>query len=151
MRGTVFDVVVQDDEGTTFVTVDEGEVAVRNMTAQGNSAILHPGESITVYRGVPLFARQIDKGNIAPKCARCARDTYYQIMISGPAAAVRSEPCPGSGGAQGDKGKGGATTVRALLPRLRALLQPLLALLRPAPAKCNTSFSFDPWLALACL
>ena len=26
VRGTVFDVVVQDDDGTTFVTVDEGEV-----------------------------------------------------------------------------------------------------------------------------
>src|SRR4051794_29437001 len=64
VRGTVFAVLVEDDAGTTFVTVDEGEVAVRNLTAQGNSAILHPGDSIRVYRDVPLFGRQIDKGNI---------------------------------------------------------------------------------------
>ena len=63
VRGTVFDVVVQDDDGTTFVTVDEGEVAVRNMTAPGNPAILHPGDSITVYRGQQLLGRQLDKGN----------------------------------------------------------------------------------------
>jgi hypothetical protein len=105
VRGTVFDVVVQDSEGTTFVTVDEGEVAVRNLTAQGNSAILHQGDSITVYRDIPLFGRQIDKGNILRNAMRVARDAYYQIMIQRPIGGG-SGPIgiPGSGGAQGDKG-----------------------------------------------
>src|SRR6185437_5847251 len=33
VRGTVFDVSVEDDDGTTVVTVDEGIVGVRNLTA----------------------------------------------------------------------------------------------------------------------
>ena len=110
VRGTVFDVVVQDSDGTTLVSVDEGEVAVRNLTAQGNSAILHPGDSITVYRDVPLFGRQIDKGNILRNALRVARDAYYQIMIQRPVGGggpVGGVPGSTGGGAQGDKGKGG--------------------------------------------
>ena len=111
VRGTVFDVIVQDDDGTTFVTVDDGEVAVRNMTAAGNSAILHPGDSITVYRGQPLLGQAVDKGNILRNALRIARDAYYQVMIQrpvgggGPVGTV-----PGGGGTQADKGKGGTTT-----------------------------------------
>jgi hypothetical protein len=108
VRGTVFDVVVTDADGTTQVSVDEGEVAVRNMTAQGNSAILHPGDSITVYRDIPLFARQIDKGNILRNALRVARDAYYQVMIQRPVGGTGPVgTIPGAGGAQGDKGKGG--------------------------------------------
>lgn len=110
VRGTVFDVVVQDDD-TTFVTVDEGEVAVRNLTAPGNAAILHPGDSITVYRGQPLFARQIDKGAILRRILYAARDAIYQM----PRPTGGSAPIPGAGGtggAQGDRGpaKGGGST-----------------------------------------
>ena len=84
VRGTVFDVVVEDAEGTTFVTVDEGEVAVRNMTAPGDSAVLHAGDSIRVSPGVPLLARQIDKGNIVRNALRYARDVYYNAKFNGP-------------------------------------------------------------------
>jgi ferric-dicitrate binding protein FerR (iron transport regulator) len=111
VRGTVFDVVVEDAEGTTFVTVDEGEVAVRNVTAPGNSAILHAGDSIRVSPGVPLLARQIDKGNILRNALRYARDVYYNARIQRPGGG--SGPVgtpPGSGGAQGSKGKGDGTT-----------------------------------------
>jgi hypothetical protein len=107
VRGTVFDVVVQDADGTTFVTVDEGEVAVRNVTAPGNPAILHPGDSITVTLGQPLVGGVIDKGNILRVALQKVRDTYYQVMIQrpvgggGPVGTV-----PGTtGGAQGSKGK----------------------------------------------
>jgi hypothetical protein len=112
VRGTVFDVVVEDAEGTTFVTVDEGEVAVRNVTAPGNSAILHAGDSIRVSPGVPLLARQIDKGNILRNALRYARDVYYNARIQQrPSGGGPVGTAPGaSGGAQGDKGKGGSTT-----------------------------------------
>jgi hypothetical protein len=112
VRGTVFDVVVEDSEGTTFVTVDEGEVAVRNVTAPGNSAILHAGDSIRVSPGVPLLARQIDKGNILRNALRYARDVYYNARNQRPVGGngpVGTPPGSG-GGAQGDKGKGGGTT-----------------------------------------
>jgi hypothetical protein len=110
VRGTVFDVWVEDDEGTTFVTVDEGQVAVRNITAPGNSAILNPGESIRVLRGQPLFARQIDRGSILRKVLQAARDAIYQ-MPSG-RGGTGGTGIPGgstTGGAQGDKGKDGNT------------------------------------------
>src|SRR6266568_769592 len=62
VRGTVFDVVVEDEDGTTFITVDEGVVAVRNLTAPGNAATLRQGESIRVLKNQPLAALPIDKG-----------------------------------------------------------------------------------------
>jgi ferric-dicitrate binding protein FerR (iron transport regulator) len=104
VRGTVFDVVVGADE-STFVTVDEGEVAVRNWTAPGNSAILKQGDSITVYRGVPLFGKQIDKGNIFRKVLAATRDIYWQVGMrrAGGSGPIGSGPT--GGGAQGDKGK----------------------------------------------
>jgi len=110
VRGTVFDVVVQDAEGTTFVTVDEGEVAVRNVTAFGNSAILHAGESVTVSPGVPLLGHQIDKGNIVRNALRYARDVYYNSRIQRPPGTGGPVGGAPGGGAQGDKGKGDGTT-----------------------------------------
>jgi len=62
VRGTIFDVVVEDEEGTTLVSVDEGLVGVLNTTAPGNGVLVNPGESIRVYRNQPLALRQIDKG-----------------------------------------------------------------------------------------
>ncbi len=114
VRGTVFDVVVEDDDGTTFVTVDEGQVAVRNLTAAGNPAILNPGESIRVIRGQPLFARSIDKGNFVRKALQVTRDALYQVAVGrqpgGTGAGVPSGGGTVPPGTQGDKGKDGGTT-----------------------------------------
>ncbi len=111
VRGTVFDVVVDSNGDSTFVTVDEGEVWVRNHTAAGNVAVLKAGDSITVYRGVPLFAKQVDKGNMLRKFLYAARDAYYQVMIQRPVGG--GGPIGGgpvSGGGQGDKPKDTGTT-----------------------------------------
>jgi hypothetical protein len=106
VRGTVFDVLVENDD-TTFVTLEEGIVDVKNETAAGNVMTLKPGDSITVYRGQPLFARAIDKGAILRKALYAVRDTYYRVMVQrGPGGA--GAPIPGAnGGAQGDKPKPG--------------------------------------------
>ncbi len=51
VRGTIFDIVVEDDDGTTLVTVDEGLVQVRNLTAPGAEPYLHSaGDSVRVFR-----------------------------------------------------------------------------------------------------
>jgi hypothetical protein len=111
VRGTVFDVVVDSSGDTTFVTVDEGEVWVRNVTAAGNTAVLKGGDSITVYRGVPLMAKQIDKGNILRKVLYVARDVLYQqVMLQGRGGSGPIPRGPGTSGAQGDKGKDTGTT-----------------------------------------
>ncbi len=123
VRGTVFDVVVRDDDGTTDVAVDEGSVAVRNVTAPGSAVLLGPGDTITVFKGQPLLGHQIDKGNLMRNALRVVRDTVYQVLLNRQAGAI---PGPGgggtgpsTGGAQGDKGKtgnGGSTTAPGAPP-----------------------------------
>ncbi len=113
VRGTVFDVVVEDSDGTTYVTVDEGIVNVRNSTAAGNIVQLLQGDSIRVFKGQPLLGRQIDKGNAIRLALKAVRDAVYQALVQARQGGGGS-PIPGGGGSQGgtqaDKGKGGTTT-----------------------------------------
>jgi hypothetical protein len=110
VRGTVFDVVVDPNDESTFVTVDEGEVWVRNHTAQGNVAVLKAGDSITVYRGVPLFAKQIDKGSLMRKILNVGRDALWQIGMQRPSGGgIPGGPRASTGGANGDKPKEGSS------------------------------------------
>jgi ferric-dicitrate binding protein FerR (iron transport regulator) len=108
VRGTVFEVVVEDDDGTTFVSVDEGLVGVRNMTAPGDEVRLKPGDSIRVIRNQPLQAMGIDKSNIFRGVLRAAEEAVYQVMRQ-PGGVAR---LPGSVGTvptgNGDTGKGGS-------------------------------------------
>jgi len=108
VRGTVFDVEVKDDD-TTVVSVDEGLVAVRNLTAPGDWVNVHPGETITVIPNVPLVARKVDGSGFIQAAYRIARDAMYQIML-GRRNGGGAIPGAGGGTAQGDRGKGGTTT-----------------------------------------
>jgi len=110
VRGTVFDVIVENGDGTTFVTVDEGIVDVRNHTAAGPSVTLRKDESVRVYPGVPLVAAKVDKGNFLRRALYVARDAYVQVMLGRPAGGGGGPVPGGGGGAQGDKGKGTGTT-----------------------------------------
>ncbi len=105
VRGTVFDVVV-DDADTTVVSVDEGLVQVRNSTAIGE-VFLHPGETATVIRNQPLIARQIDKSGILQAGYRAAREALWQVMLG--RRQPGGVPSVSGGGTQADKGKGGTT------------------------------------------
>jgi hypothetical protein len=110
VRGTVFDVVVEDDQGTTFVTVDEGIVDVRNATAPGPSVTLRKDDSVRVYHGVPLVAAKVDKGNALRRVLYGAREAYVQIMLGRPVGGSGGRVPGAVGGAQGDKGKDTSTT-----------------------------------------
>jgi len=48
VRGTIFLVDVQDEQGTTTVSVDEGLVEVRHLKVASKSILIHPGEAKTV-------------------------------------------------------------------------------------------------------
>lgn len=109
VRGTVFDVVVEDDDGTTLVTVDEGLVDVRNMTAAGKRVSLNPGEFVRVFRNQPLALAQPDKGNLIRAGLKLAKDTLWQVLINRTPGGVAGGPTTAPGGAQGDKGKPGTT------------------------------------------
>jgi ferric-dicitrate binding protein FerR (iron transport regulator) len=108
VRGTLFDVVVEDEDGTTLISVDEGIVDVRHQIFGGNPVELHPGESIRVFRDQRLAARTIDKGSFARGVLRAAAQAVYDVLYGratvgvGGTAGTASAPVPP---AQGDKGK----------------------------------------------
>jgi len=104
VRGTVFDVALEDDSDTTFVSVDEGQVEVANLTAPGKSKLLNPGESIRVYKNVPL-AKVVDKGSVAQGALRAAAQAMYEILLR-TSRGGGSAPGAGTGTiGQGDQGK----------------------------------------------
>jgi len=115
VRGTVFDVVVEDEDATTLVSVDEGIVAVRHLLLPGNEIQLQGGESYRVFRNQPL-ARKIDKGGTVQKALRVAAQAVYDVMVtrpgssgsgtSGPGGTTTGGGNSGNGNASGDKCKG---------------------------------------------
>jgi ferric-dicitrate binding protein FerR (iron transport regulator) len=107
VRGTVFDVEVQDEDGTTFVTLDDGLVDVRNLTAPGPSVLLKPGESILVEPNRPLIPQQINQHAAMRLVLRAAEQAMAQVLLGGHGG-IGS--VGGVGGAQGDKPKPGGTT-----------------------------------------
>ena len=106
VRGTVFDVIVKSDD-ETVVTVDEGEVEVKNLTAEGNPVTLTPNgrNAITVFRGQPI-ARASNPGRGFQQILQKTRDAIVQIAIQ---QRTGGSPIPGgrtptpTGGPQGDQ------------------------------------------------
>jgi hypothetical protein len=101
VRGTVFVVDVEDDDGTTVVAVDEGLVQVRNQTAPGAEPLLKPGDTIRIYRGQPLIARLVDHNGMMRAIMRVAEDTIRLIAQRGSGGGL-----PGGGGVPGTGGGG---------------------------------------------
>ncbi len=82
VRGTIFDVTVEDNGDTTSVAVEEGLVYVQNFPLQGKAVPLTPGQSIRVYKNVPLASTQIDKGSVAQAVARGLAQGVYEILLN---------------------------------------------------------------------
>src|SRR3954453_18739739 len=62
VRGTIFDVVAEDED-TTLVSVEEGLVQVQHKYLPVSTGkFFSPGEYIRVYKNQPLADRSIDKG-----------------------------------------------------------------------------------------
>jgi hypothetical protein len=111
VRGTVFDVIVEDLDGTTLVSLDEGLVQVHHRMQPGPDKFLTPGEAVRVFPNQPL-ARVADHGNILMRAARLAQQGIYEAVrqhgVGG--AGPGSGGVGGSaGGSQADKGKNGGT------------------------------------------
>src|SRR5450631_3696178 len=107
VRGTIFDVEVQDLDGTTFVTLDEGIVDVRHLRVSSGVVRLNPGESIQVLPNSPLVPLARDRGFILRKILQVAEDTVRQVVYQrGPgspgAGGTTTGPVGSAGGAQGD-------------------------------------------------
>jgi hypothetical protein len=107
VRGTVFVVEVEDADGTTFVSVDEGLVEVTSKSPGGGGVLLQPTESIRVFKNQPL-AHRMDKSGIARVIERAIQDAArvaLQRQVGG-GGGVGSTPTTSTGtGPSGDKGK----------------------------------------------
>jgi len=79
VRGTVFDVEVDEDTDTTLVLDEEGQVEVRHLLKPGVSRVLSAGEWVRVYKTEPLAKALIDKGSLLQRAARAASDALYQV------------------------------------------------------------------------
>ncbi len=113
VRGTVFDVVVEDEDDTTLVTVDEGVVGVRHRLLPGETEV-HQGESVRVFKNQPL-ARRVDRGSVARAALRAASQAVYDAIYRRPGGAGPTAgggvPTGGTGaGGQADSGKKGGNT-----------------------------------------
>jgi len=101
VRGTTFDVTVDDGDETTTVEVEEGTVEVQHALLGGNSAIVNAGGTFRVYRNEPI-AQRMDKGNAARQVLRIVVNV---IAIVGRSSGPGSIKLPGGGsGPVGDTG-----------------------------------------------
>jgi hypothetical protein len=102
VRGTVFEVSVEDQDGTTFVSVDEGLVSVRSKAPAGGEVLLQPTESIRVFKNQPL-AQKMDKSGIARAIARAIQDAARVALQRQVGGGGGVGTTPTSTGPQGDK------------------------------------------------
>jgi len=111
VRGTVFDVEVEDTAEVTWVLDEEGSVAVEHLLKPGKPQILTAGEWIRVYKNDPLAKASVDKSGLMQRAARMASETLYQIAVnarSGGAAVGRTTTASTGGASAGDKNTGNA-------------------------------------------
>lgn len=103
VRGTTFDVTVNEEDESTVVAVEEGQVAVQHaLLPRGSAKILNPGESITVFKTQPLDARNFDKGTVAQHVLRALIDAVQTAM-------TRTTSRTGTAGTPGTTSEGGDT------------------------------------------
>jgi hypothetical protein len=87
VRGTIFDVSIDDDDETTIVSVEEGSVEVRHALKPGAPKIVNEGETLRVYKDEPLAKSTIDKNELLRRILHGLGDAAYRIAIDSPARA----------------------------------------------------------------
>jgi len=104
VRGTIFDVTVEDASDSTLVEDEEGSVAVRHLLKPGVEKVLLAGESVRIYKNEPLAKSVVDKNALLQRAVRAASDAFYQLALNGQRAAgtIAKVPTTTTSGA-GDK------------------------------------------------
>jgi hypothetical protein len=95
VRGTVFDVEVEDEDATTLVLDEEGQVEVRHLLKVSETRVLNPGEWIRIFKNEPLARKVVDKGAVLQRVAKAASDAFYQAALN--AAHSTGSVSPGTG------------------------------------------------------
>jgi hypothetical protein len=111
VRGTTFDVQVEDEDATTLVAVEEGQVAVQHtLLPRGDPKLLNSGEWIRVYKNQPLAQKSVDKESIMRSALRAMADAIYTSIYRTPRTGGGGTSVPaGGGGAPGGGGLPGDT------------------------------------------
>jgi hypothetical protein len=107
VRGTVFDITVEDGD-TTLVVVEEGQVEVEHRVLPSGSKLLNPGEWVRVYKNERLSQKSLDKGSILQAALRAAADAIYSTIYRNPGTPGGGIPGGGGGtggGLPGDHGQ----------------------------------------------
>ncbi|HEU0123829.1 MAG TPA: FecR family protein [Bryobacteraceae bacterium] len=106
VRGTVFDVQIEDADATTLVLVEEGLVSVRHaLIPSSTPKMLSQGEYLRVYKTQPLAKSVIDKGSVLRRALQAASDAASAAIYRMPRGGTGgSTPAPGGGGVPGDTG-----------------------------------------------
>ena len=115
VRGTIFDVAIEDEDDTTLVSVEEGQVGVQHLLKPGPARMLNQGESIRVFKNQALAAQVVDKSPFVRSALRAAEQAIYEVLYrtrlpgSGSGGTIPtgggSGSGGGSGGDSGDHGK----------------------------------------------
>jgi hypothetical protein len=105
VRGTTFDVAVEDDDGTTLVSVEEGQVLVQHLLQPGPQVVVEEGKSVRIYPNQPLA-----KVSGSPPGVKYVYDSLKgivaDIILHGPGIGTSGGGIPGgAGGPQGNRGK----------------------------------------------
>jgi len=87
VRGTIFDVAIEDEDDTTLVSVEEGQVGVQHLLKPGPERILNAGESVIVYKNQPLAQSTVNKDSIIREVLRRAEQAAYQLVYRSPSGA----------------------------------------------------------------
>jgi len=110
VRGTTFDVSVDDADETTTVEVDEGLVEVRHALLPSVSKMLGPGQTIKVYKNEPLVARGLDRGTVAHYVLKALSDAANLASMRGGRGILGTSGSSTSAATGvGDTGKGAPT------------------------------------------
>lgn len=104
VRGTTFDVSVSEENESTVVEVEEGQVQVQHaLLPRGSGKILNAGESLTVYKNEPLEAHVVDKRMIVQQVLRALVDAVSTSMTpNGRTSGSGGTTGVSSGGTVGD-------------------------------------------------
>jgi hypothetical protein len=100
VRGTTFNIDVDEEDEATLVEVEEGVVNVRHAMLGGNTKTLNTGESLKVYRDQPIAQSRFSKGTILQYALRMIGDAVTTMEMKVPRGSVGTG---GGGGGADDK------------------------------------------------
>ena len=102
VRGTTFDVTVDDNDETTMVEVEDGMVEVEHaLLPSEQKKVLGPGDSLKVYRSQPIASNRLDKGTALHYAFNALRDMANLMAMRSNGGLIRGT----STSTAGDHGK----------------------------------------------